>query len=150
MTLLLYHEKAKTAIRFRKFLNAKLSLIKTDFSVGSYTDCLVEGDLDRSVEVLQNVMENAIKYGDGKSVSVSFSEEDGCVLAAIKNSGCTLSEEELPHIFESFWRGANAEKEKGSGLGLYICRRLMHKMNGEVFAEINDGFMTVTAVFSKA
>ncbi len=53
-------------------------------------------------------------------------------------------------MFNSFWRGTNAAKEKGSGLGLYICRQLMHKMNGEIFAEIKDGFMCVTAVFAKA
>ena len=96
------------------------------------------------------VMENAIKYGDGKSIDIQISEEDGCLLITVRNSGCTLSENELPHIFESFWRGENAENEKGSGLGLYINRQLMHKMNGEIFAEIKDGFISVSMVFSKA
>jgi len=132
------------------YYTEKLSLIKTGFSVSEYTDCLISGDPDRSVEVLQNIMENAIKYGDGKNIFISFSEEDGCILVSVSNSGCTLDESDLPHIFDSFWRGANAEKEKGSGLGLYICRQLMHKMNGEIFAEINDGNMCVTAVFCKA
>lgn len=134
----------------KQYYSEKLSLIKTDFSVGDYTDCIINGDLDRSVEVIQNVMENAIKYGDGKSIVISFSEEEGCTLVTVKNSGCTLDESTLPHIFESFWRGANAESEKGSGLGLYICRHLMRKMNGEIFAEIKDGYMCVTAVFGKA
>lgn len=128
----------------------KLSLIKTDFTVGSYTDCLINGDVDRSVEVVQNMMENAVKYGDGKRIEISFSEEDGCVLVTVKNSGCTLPETDLPHIFESFFRGSNVESEKGSGLGLYICRQLMNKMKGEIFADIKDGFMCVTAVFGKA
>lgn len=128
----------------------KLSLIKTKFSVGAYTDCLLYGDIDRSVEVIQNVVENAVKYGDGRSIEISFSEEDGCILVAVRNSGCTLPDTDLPHIFDSFRRGANAENEKGSGLGLYICRQLMRRMNGEIFAEIKDGFMCVTAVFVKA
>jgi signal transduction histidine kinase len=55
----------------------------------------------------------------------------------------------LPHIFDSFWRGSNAGKHKGSGLGLYICRQLMHKMSGDIFAEIIDGRMIVTTVFQK-
>ncbi len=131
------------------YYTEKLSLIKTDFMVGSYTDCLINGDIDRSVEVIQNVMENAIKYGDGKKVEISFSEEDGCILVTVGNSGCTLSDTDLPHIFESFWRGTNAVNKKGSGLGLYICRQLMHKMNGDIFAKIKDGFMYVTAVFGK-
>ena len=135
--------------RIRIYYIEKLSLIKTDFTVGEYIDCLISGDLDRSVEVVQNIMENAIKYGDGKEISIGFSEEDGCILVAVKNSGCTLPDTDLPHIFESFWRGTNAENQKGSGLGLYICRQLMHKMNGEVFAQIKDRNMCVTAVFCK-
>lgn len=132
------------------YYTEKLSLIKTEFLVGSYTDCLISGDADRSIEVIQNIMENAVKYGDGKKIGMDFSEEDGCILIAVSNSGCSLADTDLPHIFDSFWRGSNAEKEKGSGLGLYICRQLMHKMNGDIFAHINGGLMCVTAVFPKA
>lgn len=135
--------------KIKVYYTEKLSLIKSDFTVGEYGDCLISGDLNRSIEVVQNIIENAIKYGDGKSISISFSEEEGCILIALKNSGCTLADTDLPHIFESFWRGTNAENQKGSGLGLYICRQLIHKMNGEVFAQIKDGDMCVTAVFSK-
>ena len=131
------------------YYTEKLTIIKTDFTVDSYTDCLINGDIDRSVEAVQNVMENAIKYGDGKSISISFSEEDGCILISVANSGCTLSENDLPHIFDSFWRGTNAENKDGSGLGLYICRQLMHKMNGDIFAEMNNDTICVTLVFTK-
>lgn len=136
--------------KIRQYYKEKLSLIKTDFFVGGYTDCLLKGDFDRSVEVLQNVMENAVKYGDGKSIAVDFSEEEGCVLINVSNSGCSLADTELTHIFDSFWRGENAKNKKGSGLGLYICRQLMHKMNGEIFAEIKGDFVSVTSVFVKA
>lgn len=135
--------------RIKGYYAEKLSLIGTDFSVSDYSDCLLSGDVDRSVEVVQNVMENAVKYGDGNSISLSFSEEDGCVLVTVRNSGCTLADTDLPHVFESFWRGTNAEKIAGSGLGLYISRKLMRKMNGEIFAEIRGGYMYVTAVFAK-
>ena len=136
--------------KLRAYYTEKLALIKTEFSVGEYSDCLLSGDFDRSVEVIQNMMENAIKYGDGKKISLVFDEEDGCPLVTVRNSGCSLPDTELPHMFDSFWRGSNANTEKGSGLGLYICRQLMHKMNGEVFAEIHGTDMCVTAVFQKA
>ncbi len=128
----------------------KLALIKTDFMIGEYKNCLLSGDLSRSVEVLQNVMENALKYGDGRRVELSFPEDDECVQIAITNGGCTLGKDDLPHIFESFWRGANAKNIRGSGLGLYICRQLMRRMNGEIFAKIDDDIITVTAVFARA
>ena len=134
----------------KNYYTEKLALHKTAFSVGEYSDCLLSGDLDRSVEVIQNMMENAIKYGDGEKIALSFDEEDGCPLVTVRNSGCSLPDTELPHMFDSFWRGSNANTQKGSGLGLYICRQLMHKMNGEVFAEIHGGDMCVTAVFRKA
>ena len=132
------------------YYREKLALIKIDFNVRKYKNCLLLGDLSRSVEVLQNIMENALKYGDGRSVELIFPEDDECVQIALRNRGCTLSKDDLPHIFESFWRGANAKNIGGSGLGLYICRQLMHRMNGEIFAEINDDIITVTAVFSRA
>jgi signal transduction histidine kinase len=134
----------------KSYYSEKLTLIKTGFSVGEYGDMLINGDFDRSIEVIQNMMENAIKYGDGKRIDLGFSEEDGCLLVTVRNSGCSLPDTELPHMFDSFWRGSNAQTEKGSGLGLYICRQLMHKMNGEIFAEICGGDMCVTAVFEKA
>ena len=56
---------------------------------------------ERMVEVLQNVMENAIKYGDGKSIRISFGEEEDCKLVHIENSGCNLKKEELPSLFSS-------------------------------------------------
>lgn len=127
----------------------KLALVGTAFSVEKYGDCILKGDKERFVEVLQNIMENAVKYGNGESIELLFSEEDGCQLVTVKNSGCTLSQSELPHIFDSFWRGSNTKSKEGSGLGLYICRQLMRKMGGEVFAEIADGYMCVSAVIRK-
>lgn len=131
------------------FYSEKLPLLKTEFVVGEYRNCLLFGDFDRSVEVLQNIMENALKYGDDKKVELLFPEDDEGVLISVRNSGCILEKSDLPHIFESFWRGANAENIRGSGLGLYICRQLMHKMNGEIFAEIDGTYITVTAVFCR-
>ncbi len=131
------------------YYSEKLQLIHTDFSVGEYGDCFIKGDLERSVEVLQNIIENAIKYGDGKCIEIIFSEEENCQLITVKNSGNTLPDTEIIHIFESFWQGSNADSKNGSGLGLYICRQLMRKMNGDVFAESKNGFMNVTVVFQK-
>ena len=108
----------------------------------------MQGDIDRAVEVVQNIIENAIKYGDGKSISLSFDEEDGCCVVSVTNSGSHLPENELVHIFDSFWRGSNSSGETGSGLGLYICRQLMYKMGGDIFARLNDDNMTVSVVFS--
>ena len=132
------------------YYKEKLALIKTDFIIGKYKNCLLSGDLSRSVEVMQNIMENALKYGDGRRVELIFPEDDECVQIAIMNGGCTLEKDDLTHIFKSFWRGANAGNIGGNGLGLYICRQLMRKMNGEIFAKIDNDIITVTTVFARA
>ena len=134
----------------RNYYIDKLLINKTEFTIDKFTDCILNGDIDRSIEVLQNIMENAIKYGDGKSIDIIFSDEENCRLVTISNTGCTLPKEELVHIFDSFWRGSNADNMSGSGLGMYICRRLMIEMNGDIYAEIKDDKMLVTVVFRRS
>lgn len=141
---------SELAEKIAAYYKDKSALVKTEFAVGEYENRLLFGDPDRSVEVLQNLIENAMKYGDGKRVELLFPEEDEGVLVAVRNWGCGLDREELPHIFESFWRGKNSEGVKGSGLGLYICRQIVRKMNGEIFAEIEGDAITVTVVFGRA
>lgn len=129
------------------YYSEKLEQLQTVFTVEPYDDCLLTGDFDCAVQVLQNIMENAIKYGDGTYIRITVVREEECCLLRVTNSGCTLSENELPHIFESFWRGSNVGKQAGNGLGLYICRCLMRKMDGELYAEREESAFAVTAVF---
>lgn len=131
------------------YYNEKMQRLHIDFSIAQVDECLIYGDEDRIIEVLQNTIENAIKYGDGTEITISFEEEENCKLITVSNSGCDLSEDELPHIFDSFYRGSNSEKEDGSGLGLYICKELMHRMDGEVFAKICGNEFRVTIVVRK-
>lgn len=133
-----------------RYYKDKLSVIHTEFQVDEISECLLKGDKNRMIEVLQNVMENAIKYGDGKRIRISFGEEEDCKLIHIENSGCDLKEEELPNLFDSFYRGSNSTGRKGSGLGLYICKTLMRKMDGEIFAEMKEELFCVTIVVRKA
>ena len=132
------------------FYTDKLKVLNIKFIADETHDCLILGDLDRSIEVLQNIIENAIKYGDGKYIRLSFSNEEECRLITVTNSGCTLSDSDFPHVFDSFWRGSNAGRNSGSGLGLYICRQLMNKMNGDIFAQKDKDIMSVTIVFRLA
>ena len=95
---------------------------------------------------MQNLIENAIKYGDGKRIEICFDTMDGCELVTVKNTGCAIEAKELPQIFESFHRGSNAGNIRGNGLGLFICRKLMALMGGEVYADIKDECFLVTLV----
>ncbi len=124
----------------------QLAIVGTEFVIQKYDDCILSCDPDRLAECLQNLIENAIKYGDGRRIEISFDKMDGCELITVSNTGCTLEVKELPQIFESFHRGNNADKVQGNGLGLFICKKLMGIMNGEVYADIHDECFYITLV----
>ena len=130
----------------REYYADKMQLNQIAFEMGAYSNCLLYGDKDRLIEVLQNVIENAIKYGDGRWISLEVNREEEEYVIRISNTGCQLEQKELPHIFDSFFRGSNVEKKPGSGLGLYICRQLMHLMEGEITAAVEDNIMRVQVV----
>ena len=128
----------------------QLAMSETELAIQKYDDCILSCDPDRLAECLQNLIENAIKYGDGRRIEISFDKMDGCELITVSNTGCTLEAKELPQIFESFHRGNNADRVQGNGLGLFICRRLMGLMNGEVYADIHDECFCITLVVKMA
>ena len=128
----------------------QLAMLGTEFVIRKYDDCILSCDPDRLAECLQNLIENAIKYGNGRRIEISFDKMDGCELITVSNTGCTLESKELPQIFESFHRGNNADKVQGNGLGLFICKRLMGLMNGEVYADIRDECFFITLVVKMA
>lgn len=134
----------------REYYREKLAVRHTEFVVEQEENCLLKGDKDRVVEVLQNLMENAVKYGDGRRIHIFFDTEEDCRLITVENTGPVPEEEELPHLFDSFYRGSNRGNKKGSGLGLYICRNLMRKMDGDVFVKIKEDVFSATAVIRKA
>ena len=128
----------------------QLAISGTEFAIQKYDDCILSCDPDRLAECLQNLIENAMKYGDGRRIEISFDKMDGCELITVSNTGCTLEAKELPQIFESFHRGNNADKVQGNGLGLFICKRLMGLMHGEIFADIRDECFFITLVVKMA
>ncbi len=127
----------------------KFSVLHTEFNINECPKYLLKGDANRLEEVLQNMLENAIKYGDGKRVDITFDEEEDCLLIAVRNTGCTLLESEVPHLYDSFYRGSNSEGVKGSGLGLYICKSLLRMMDGDCYSRVDGDIFECVAVIRK-
>ena len=128
----------------------KLELLQIGLKIDDCPDAILRGDIDRTLEALENVIENALKYGDGKGIRIEFAHEDNCQLITVSNNGADLPSEEVVHIFEAFWRGSNVKGKSGSGLGLYIARQILLKMDGEIFANVEDDVMQVTLVLNLA
>ncbi|WP_440286770.1 sensor histidine kinase [Eshraghiella crossota] len=132
-----------------KYYKEKMELLHIDFYIQKQENCLVYGDEDRIVEVMQNLIENAVKYGNGGYIGIKSEDEEDCRLITVCNSGEGPGDDEMLHIFDSFYRGSNSSNVNGSGMGLYICRKILHMMDGEIFAENKDGCFNVTVVLKK-
>lgn len=126
----------------------KCRLRLIELKINDYENILLKGDLERAVEVFENLFENAFKYGDGRAIEISFYEEDYCPLIRVFNTGESVTDNDFNHLFESFYRGSNSGGIQGNGLGLYICREIMRKMHGEIFAQREENGMAFVLVFS--
>ena len=134
--------------KIRAVYQPKAGVTLTEFEIGQYDDKLLKGDMEKAFEVMENLLENAFKYGDGKRITIDFYEEDYCQVVRVFNTGAAVPLMELPHLFDSFYRGSNVGEKPGNGLGLYISRQIMHKMDGEIFAERREDGMSFGVVFS--
>lgn len=133
--------------KIRAVYQSKAGVTLTEFEIGQYDNKLLKGDMEKAFEVMGNLLENAFKYGDGKRITIDFYEEDYCQVVRVFNTGAAVPLMELPHLFDSFYRGSNVGEKPGNGLGLYISRQIMHKMDGEIFAERRDDGMSFGVVF---
>ncbi len=116
--------------------------IRSDVTVTSPPPCLIRIDSNRMEQIISNILYNAEKYA-GTSVTVTFTMADPFLQMDIHDYGKGVKETEVEYLCEKFYRGQTAAEsgKEGEGLGLYISRSLMNKMNGELTC-INkpDGF----------
>ncbi|EGX59970.1 two-component system histidine kinase [Streptomyces zinciresistens K42] len=117
---------------------------------GSFTDDLtIEGDPVRLRQVLGNLLSNAIRHTPPNgSVTVSAHRVEGGVELHVADTGGGIRPEDLPRIFDRFWRAEQSRSRNGggSGLGLSIVRHLVRAHGGEVYAVSSPGTETVFTV----
>src|SRR5262245_8508302 len=90
----------------------------------------------RLKEVLTNLLTNAMKYSpDGGTVEVEVEVSRKEAIARVRDHGLGVPHEELPNIFERFYRAPSARRLEGTGLGLYICREIIAAHGGRIWAE---------------
>lgn len=132
---------------------ADARLVGADVEIEHNAHIPVDVDAVGIRRLLGNLLENAIKYGERARVRVSLA--GGEAIAEILDAGPGIPEDEFDRAFEPFYRSESARKsgQKGSGLGLAVCRSIARAHGGDVsFIHARDGFVarvTVPAAFDK-
>jgi signal transduction histidine kinase len=91
----------------------------------------VSVDRNRLTQIIENLINNSRKYAKTR-IDIHLTRTEGCVNIHFTDYGKGIPDSNMPFIFDKFYRGKNADKEQGSGLGLYIVKYLVEKMDGKV------------------
>ncbi|MCK9393678.1 MAG: ATP-binding protein [Candidatus Paceibacterota bacterium] len=124
----------KEKIKYIKDKNLKLSIKKPNFKIP-----IVWCDLEKTTRVLSNLIENAISYTDKGSIELSYGLKKDFLIINIKDTGCGISKSDKEKLFEKFSRGNRAPNihPDGSGLGLYISKKIIEGNGGEIYYKSN-------------
>ncbi len=135
-------ERSEHFRRFALDRGVNLRIVKNETAV-------VEADPLRIGQLFYNLIDNAIKYtGKGGQVELSVSRNGGEAVFRVSDTGVGIKEEDLPHIFDRFYRvdKARASDTGGAGLGLSICREIAETYGGVISAESGSGAGTTFTV----
>jgi signal transduction histidine kinase len=101
------------------------------------SDIVIQSDGDKLAQLVSILLDNAVKYTDeGGNISIELTKSAKAVRFCIKNSGAGIAPQELPMIFERFYRASDAPKGDGSsyGLGLSVAKAIVTSLGGEIAA----------------
>ncbi|MDF2674078.1 MAG: sensory transduction protein kinase [Clostridiales bacterium] len=92
--------------------------------------------------ILSNLIQNMLRYGD-KYVLISLKQQKGRVITVFQNDAPTLSQEDLPHLFERFFTADRTRSGKSTGLGLAITKELVEQMGHNITPELIEGKLSI-------
>ena len=108
---------------------------------------LLYGDIDKFLQLVLNLVENGIKYSNpGAEVVLKSYSEKGNYILEVKDTGIGIPKEDIPRIFERFYRVDKARKSGGTGLGLAIVKHIVKTFNGEINIESKLGIGSIFTV----
>lgn len=98
-------------------------------------------DQNAYARVINNIIQNAVEHSKTKKIQISIKESNKKIFITIKDFGVGIEPDDLEHIFDRLYKCDKARNKVGSGLGLYITKELVEKMNGciDVVSEIGKG-----------
>lgn len=110
---------------------------------GSLPQCIILIDPVRMQQVIDNIISNSYKYA-GTQIKISSQINQGFLELHIMDFGMGISEDEVPLLFNKYYRGRNVEGKTGSGLDLYISKYFMESMDGQISCHSREDGFTVS------
>ena len=124
---------------------AQAAHIKIDVNASQVAP--IRGDSTQILRALVNVLENAIKFStEGSTVSLKVEQLQNGIEVSVADSGTGIPADEREKIFEPFYRGTHNGDKEGSGLGLYIARKIVELHGGTIRAESNGTAGTIIRI----
>lgn len=95
---------------------------------------LVQADRDRTEQILVNLLGNALRHTEIGKIVLTAKQQDNYIWVRVSDTGSGIAKEDLPHVFERFWRGdrSRSSHSGGTGIGLAITRRLVELQGGQI------------------
>ncbi|MCX7924081.1 MAG: HAMP domain-containing histidine kinase [Clostridia bacterium] len=97
--------------------------------------------------IMQNLLSNALRYAEGEIQICLKGAENGIAVFSIRNEAVSLSDEDVEHLFDRFYRADKSRTGTNAGLGLYIVKTLAEKMNARIEAELKSGWLSISISF---
>jgi signal transduction histidine kinase len=109
--------------------------VKLLYEPNNKDNIFVEADRGRLIQVISNLLDNAIKFTKEGTISIITEEKDSKVIVSVKDTGTGIDPEILPRLFSKF---ASKSERGGTGLGLFICKNIVEAHGGKIWIESND------------
>ncbi|WP_242826183.1 HAMP domain-containing sensor histidine kinase [Caloramator sp. ALD01] len=111
--------------------NKIFSILKENLSI------IIEADENRLKQVFINLLDNAFNFTNaGDSIVIKVKENDEDIVIVVEDTGLGISKEDLPHVFEKFYKGRGSRSK--NGIGLSICKDIVEKMKGSIKIESEE------------
>ncbi|HMG81506.1 MAG TPA: ATP-binding protein [Ferruginibacter sp.] len=113
---------------------------ESNLAIKSFKTTPIKGDKYKLIQVLTNYLDNAIKYSaPGTAIIIDIQQKDKQLIVSVKDNGKGIPKDEVPYVFERFFRAKKTKNLQGIGLGLHLSKQIINAHKGVVWVQSEEG-----------